>query len=418
MLIDPYKAVNRLPDVDKNELKTDRIVNEIIAFLIDEYAQIIGSSGSDTKSRVAIENIIREKLTKDYNYENSDTEELIKSVMDRIFGYHILQKYIEDVEVSDIRAISWDKIYVMKNGKWSKVEDSFSGEAEFYNFVRYCILKNNGKITHEQPLAVVSDKQNHLRIEAGISPVNIVSPSLVIRIHRPEENLTLERLCKEKNMMNTEMMEFLKRGIHAGCNVIIAGKGGSGKTTLLRACLEELPECVSVTSNEETAELYSNHGNMIQREIIKNRASGNILLDDLTRHSLVMSNDVIVIGELKGAEAMSFFDGVSTGHTGYATVHSESAELVLDRIVTLMKKDVLAYQYSDKYLKEILAQSIDLIVYMKNFKVHAIHQVKFSYEKGVTYQQLFEYRPTDGVFEKKGEVTGRVKEKMTLVSEE
>ena len=157
---------------------------------------------------------------------------------------------------------------------------------------------------------------------------------------------------------------------------------------------------------------------MIQREIIKNRASGNILLDDLTRHSLVMSNDVIVIGELKGAEAMSFFDGVSTGHTGYATVHSESSELVLDRIVTLMKKDVLAYQYSDKYLKEILAQSIDLIVYMKNFKVHAIHQVKFSYEKGVNYQQLFEYRPTEEIFVKIGDVTGRVKEKMTLLSGE
>ncbi|MBP3284892.1 MAG: CpaF family protein [Clostridia bacterium] len=418
MLIDPYKAVNKVAETENNQLKADRIVNELIAFLIDEYAPIIGASGTDTKSRVAVENIIREKLMKDYNYGNCDTEELIKSIIDRIFGYHILQKYIEDAEVSDIRAIGWNKIYIMKNGKWIKAEDSFSGEVEFYNFVRYCILKNNGKITHEQPLAVVSDKQNHLRIEAGISPVNIVSPSLVIRIHRPDENMTLQRLCEEKNMMSPEMLRFLKAGIHAGCNIVIAGKGGSGKTTLLRACLEELPDYVSVTSNEETAELYSKHGNMIQREIIKNRASGNILLDELTRHSLVMSNDLIVIGELKGAEAMSFFDGVSTGHIGYATVHSESAELVLDRIVTLMKKDVLAQQYSDKYLKEILAQSVDLIIYMRNFKIYGIHQIKFTYEKGVEYQQLFEYSPAEEVFREVAPVSGKVKGKMDLVGEE
>jgi len=115
---------------------------------------------------------------------------------------------------------------------------------------------------------------------------------------------------------------------------------------------------------------------------------------------------------------MSFFDGISTGHIGYATVHSESAELVLDRIVTLMKKDVLAQQYSDRYLKDILAQSVDLIVYMRNFKIYGIHQVKFSYSNGVEYQTLFEYSPTEEVFRKVADVSGKVKGKMDLVREE
>ena len=309
----------------------------------------------------------------------------------------------------------------MREGKWIKVEDSFSNETEFYNFVRYCVLKNNGKITHEQPIAVVSDKLNHLRIEAGISPVNIVSPSLVIRIHRPDKRIKLNELCYEKNMISQDIKAFLEKSVLAGCNIIIAGKGGSGKTTLLRACIEEIPDTVSITSNEETAELYSSHGNIIQREIVKNRLTGNILLEDLTRHSLVMSNDAIVIGELKGAEAMSFFDGVSTGHIGYAIVHSESAELVLDRLVTLMKRDALAQQYTDKYLKDILAQSIDLIIYMKNFKVYEICEVEFFYEKGVRYRKLFEYRlkvaedgGVEGIFEKVNEPSGKVIEKIKL----
>ena len=164
MLIDPYKSVNKNVKAEKMITRTDKIVNEVIDFLIENYSEILGTSAFDTKNRISAEKIIREKLIKDYNYGNYDTEELVKNILDRIFGYHILQKYIEDTSVSDIRAIKWNSIYVMRDGKWTKVEDTFSNEAEFYNFVRYCILKNNGKITHEQPIAVVSDKNNHLRI--------------------------------------------------------------------------------------------------------------------------------------------------------------------------------------------------------------------------------------------------------------
>lgn len=310
----------------------------------------------------------------------------------------------------------------MKDGKWTKVTDSFANETEFYNFVRYCVLKNNGRITYEQPIVVVSDKENHLRIEAGISPVNIVSPSLVVRIHRPDNNIDLENLYYAKNMMNKEMYEFIKDAVIAGCNIIIAGKGGSGKTTLLRAMLNEIPDTVSITSNEETAELYCKHGNMIQREIVKNRVKDNILLEDLTRHSLVMSNDAIVIGELKGSEAMSFFDGISTGHIGYATVHSESASLVIDRLVTLMKRDSLAQQYSDKYLKDILAQSIDLIIYMKNFKIYEICAVDFSYENEISYKKLFQFTPTsaalgniEGSFSICDKPSNKVQNKINLI---
>lgn len=424
MLIDPYKSVNKNINIEMLSNKTDKIVNEIIEYLIEECYETLGTSGFETKSKIIAEKMIREKLSKEYNYGNYDLEELVKIILDRIFGYHILQKYIEDSNISDIRAVKWNTIYVMKNGKWCKINESFSNESEFYNFVRYCVLKNNGKITHENPVVIVSDRKNHLRIEAGISPVNIISPSLVIRIHRPELQVGLKELCYQKNMMSKEMYLFLRKAVKAGCNIIISGKGGSGKTTLLRGCLEEIPDSYAITSNEETAELYSNHKNIIQREIVKNRNKNNILLEDLTKHSLVMSNDVIVIGELKGAEAMNFFDGVSTGHIGYATVHAESANLVLDRLVTLMKKDVSAHQYSDMYLKEILAQSVDLIIYMKNFKIHQICEVRFSYKTGIKYEELYSFvseKSRDGVimghFEKRKNAVGRVKEKIELIKE-
>lgn len=391
MLIDPLKHVNKKVDVVKLNNRMDKIVNEVIEFLIEEYSNVIGTSGFGNTNADAVKNIIREKINKDYNYNNFDTEELVNVVFNKLFGYGILEKYITDKEISDIRAVKWNSIYIMRKGKWEKVEDRFSNEVDFYNFVRYCVLKNNGRITYEQPIVVVSDKERHLRIEAGISPVNIISPSLVIRIHRPEENLSLEELCYEYNMFNNEMYKYLCDAIKDGLNIVIAGKGGSGKTTLLRAILNKIPDNISITSNEETAELYSKHGNIIQREIVKNRNKGNILLEDLTRQSLVMSNDAIVIGEIKGAEAMSFFDGISTGHIGYATVHADSSTLVMDRLVTLIKKDILAQQYSDKYLKNLLAQSLDVIIYMKNFKIYELCTVEYIKENDINCSLIFKY---------------------------
>jgi len=121
---------------------------------------------------------------------------------------------------------------------------------------------------------------------------------------------------------------------------------------------------------------------------------------------------------------MSFFDGISTGHIGYATVHAESATLVLDRLAILMKKDVNAQQYTDIYLKEILAKSLDLIVFMKDFKVNSICEVNFSYEEGIRYDELFSYNTKKkengeivGNFEKKRGPGNKIKRKLMFFEE-
>lgn len=230
-----------------------------------------------------------------------NTDSTINDILNRLFGYHILQKFIDNPAVSDIRVTRFDNITIKKNGVWEKTKESFENEEDFLNFVRYCVLKNHGKITTETPIVVVSDRKNNLRIEAGIEPVNVISPNLVIRIHRPENLQSMEDLCfTEIEMFNVAIYQFLLKAIQAGGNIIISGKGGSGKTTLMRNLINRIPEDLAITSNEETAELYSTHPNIIQREILKNRAEDkNITLAKLTAHSLVMSNDVVVIRRIK-----------------------------------------------------------------------------------------------------------------------
>lgn len=420
MLINPLKVATS-ESIIKNDVNKDKVIGEIITYLINNYSEYLSDIDINKKT---VENIVREKVYKEYS--NMNTESTIKSILDRLFGYHILQKYIDDKTISDIRVTRFDNIFIKRLGNWEKTKDSFNNEEDYINFVRYCVLKNRGKITNETPIVIVSDRKNNLRIEAGIEPVNISSPNLVIRIHRPEMLQTLEELfITNIEMMDLEIYKFLIKAIISGCNIIISGKGGSGKTTLMRNLINRIPEDLSITSNEETAELYSTHPNIIQREILKNRNEDkNITLAKLTAHSLVMSNDVVVIGELKGAEAMVFFDAVATGHRGYATVHSDSSTNTIDRLVTLMKRDANSQSYTDKYLRKLLSMSIDIIIFMRNFKVHEIAEVIYDEEiNDVTYNILFEFEvdryengKSIGKFVKVNDPIGKCKEKIELNS--
>lgn len=419
MLINPLKNDVTNYEANNKSMGKREVINDIIGFLINNYSEYLSDVDVNRKF---VENLVKEKVYTDYADMNTDST--INDILNRLFGYHILQKYIDDQDVSDIRVTRFDNIIIKKKGVWKITGDTFYNEEEFLNFVRYCVLKNNGKITTETPIVIVSDRKNNLRIEAGIEPVNISSPNLVIRIHRPENIKTMEELfTTDIEMFNLEIYKFLINAIKAGGNIIISGKGGSGKTTLMRNLINKIPEDLSITSNEETAELYSSHPNIIQREILKNRNDDkNITLAQLTAHSLVMSNDVVVIGELKGEEAMVFFDAVSTGHRGYATVHSDSSLNTIDRLVTLMKRDSKAQSYTDKYLRKLLSMSVDLVIFMKNFKIHEISEVMYNKETDdVEYNTLFKFETEKyeagkslGKFVTLSEPRGRIKEKIEL----
>ena len=420
MLINPLSVKTEDEPYNTSfETDTDVVIGEIISYLIAKYSEYL--SDISINKRI-VENLVREKVYKEYS--NMNTESTIDAILNRLFGYHILQKFIDDQDVTDIRVTRFDNIIIKRKGEWIKTTSRFSSDIDYINFVRYCVLKNGGKITNETPIVTCSYKVNNLRIEAGIEPVNVTAPSLVIRIHRPNGISKIDDLSSEKiNMINDDIKLFLEKAMIAGCNIVISGKGGSGKTTLMRNLINVIPQNLSITSCEETAELFSTHPNIIQREIVNNREKDkNITLADLTAHALVMSNDCIVVGELKGEEAMSFFDAISTGHRGYATVHSDSSKSTADRLVTLMKRDAKAQMYTDKYLRKLLAASLDLVIFMSNFKVQEITEVLFDEANDdITYNPLFEFKldryengKSIGKFKKINKPVGRVKEKIDL----
>ncbi len=375
MIINMFKNECKTQEY-KNNISPKMMVNKDISikelkkFVIKNYLDFLQKNA---KEELKIK--ISEYLINELSFESDKANEKIDILFDEMFGYGFLQKYIENKNVSDIRVVRYDLIYIKEIGKWKKVEDKFENSEEFNEFLRYCAIKNGAKINHDVPIIVVSDKYFNLRIEIGIEPVNVNSSSLVIRIHR-SENKSLEILFVCENMLDADSYKIINSAIIQKNNIIISGKGGSGKTTLLRSIIKSLPDNISISINEETAELNITGKNIIQREILQNREN-KIGLEKLMQHSLVMSNDVIVVGEMKGSETSVFIDAISTGHIGYATVHSDNCENTLTRLITLFKRDVRAQSYKEKFISQILASSIDYIIYMENYSVYQICKISF-----------------------------------------
>ena len=366
MIINPYKVYEEKEETTY-EIKKN-IVKEISERIINENINLINSEDKNV-----INKKIEEILIGSYKLNDNDREKVKKQILYKIYGYDILQKFIIDNVTTDIRVVRYDQIYVKQLGIWKKVDEQFESKEELDNFIKFCALKNGANINFENPVVIFSDKSNKLRIEAGISPVSVNSSSLVIRIHRAEVEDTLEGLWIKVGMISKDEYVLLTKCINERKNIILCGQGGSGKTTLLRALLNKLPKEIAITCNEETAELYLEDRNIIQRECILSRKEDkNIDLEKLAKHALVMSNDVIVIGEMKGKEANVFFDSISTGHMGLATVHADSSKNAIDRIITLIKKDIKAQYYTEKFLKEYISKCIDLIIFMEGYKVKDI----------------------------------------------
>ena len=394
MLINPFKLESEQENKENEDnvkYEPEEIILKLRDYVINNYMDYLKENMKDK---------LKEKLNKDiYDLYGITDEQKVNNIitilLDKMFGYGILQKYIESKDVTDIRVVKFDSIYIKRKGIWEKVEDKFTSEEEFNEYVRYCALKNNSNINFDVPIITVSDKIYNLRIEMGIEPANVKSPNIVIRIHRFNEIINLETLFLVYDMLDASSYKILLNAVKEGKNIIFSGKGGSGKTTLLRAILQKIPDEKSISINEETAELNIQNKNVIQREVIENREeSKKISLEKLMKQSLVMSNDVIVVGEMKGSETSVFIDAIGTGHIGYATVHSDSAKNTINRLITLFKRDVRVQAYKEEFVKELLINSIDYIVYLENFKVVNILK-KEIINNNCMYENIYERKSYD-----------------------
>lgn len=299
-------------------------------------------------------------------------DELLKRVLDFMFGYGPLQDYIEQDDITDIDGTRFNEFSIKIKGERKAVSIGFQDEKTFDTYCRLIIIRNGGIINENDSHCRVVDENHRLRINVSIPPRNITGPSISIRKHRPK-SYSLDEL-NELEMLNADNQKILEDLAKTDSSILFCGKGASGKTTLLRAFIKAMPLMERILVVESDSEIYPEKPYCIAQRIKKSNEGGRtVTLKELVADGLTMSLDTYCVGEIVGEEAWEFLRAAFSGHKCLGTTHSESAEDTMDRLLTLARP--ASYGESETVLKKMIARGINIIVYLRNFKVVEIQKV-------------------------------------------
>lgn len=358
-------------------------INELIEMLtekvVSKHSDIIKQiKESKVKKEVLSSKIIDIIDEENILIEGITREEVIKRVIDEIFGYSILQKYIDDPEVNDIMVNDYDVIYIRKNQTDIRVKEKFRNREVYKQFLYKVAAFCGQKLNESSPQIDGNDESQGLRINITISPINTYAPSLVIR--KRHKHFPLEYILKQGNI-SKEMYDTFHIMAKAGVRVMFAGQLESGKTTLLNSYLNLITKRTVIM--EDTPELKTTNPNTIYQRTIKSSTEEgiNVTLADLVRNFRRTNAQMPVVGEVRGPEAVELLDLFNTGFIcGASSIHANSARDVVNKLIFHIKSSG-KIGTNRKELEEYIGSTIDMIVYMEKRKVIEMVEIYYDYEK-------------------------------------
>ncbi len=358
--------------VIKNVRDMNTIISSITNDILRECPALVADVSAGRVGRNVLETAIIRDIDANRYHFGFDRDELIRKVFDFMFGYGELQPYIDEEDITDIDGTYYNQFVIKRNGIRSRIPVDFGSEKIFDTYCKLIAVRNGGILNENDSHCRVTDEKNRLRINVSIKPRNISSPAISIRKHR-KKSYTLADL-QRLGMLDSCLVELLEKLAKSDASVLFCGKGAAGKTTLLRAFINILPEMERVLIVESDAEIFPDKPYCIEQRVKKENDGGRpVTLKDLVRDGLTMSLDSYCVGEITGDEAWEFVKASYSGHRGIATTHSESARDAFGRLLTLSKGAKIGE--SERTIKEMLARSIDVIFYLKEFRVVEVLEV-------------------------------------------
>lgn len=384
------------PDSNIKVIDYDSLINIILDEFIVNRPNLINAveRGIKSKDELTKEIFMFLKL-QEVNLTDDEFNELFIRFETYVWGYGILQELINDPDISDIKTIDYNNIRVKINGKRVKSNIEFKNKESLKKYINYIAIKNNSILSEINAIQKFTDKESSkdfiLRINISSEFINSNGlPCLIIR--KIPKNKNSIRDLKNLSMFNDEIENYLEDAMNSGLSIFCTGKGASGKTTLINALIDEIPQDKSCLVIQEAEELFTEkHPDIIFQKVKFSKGDGKIeyTLRDLSINGLLMDLDYFIIGEIKGAEAYDMANALYTGHAGIASVHGNSAEEAVNKIVHYMK------YVSDMKKSELLEMlsNIDIIIFMKDFKVMEITEVKgFNYNtQELEFNRVFQY---------------------------
>jgi pilus assembly protein CpaF len=338
----------------------------------------------------------------------SERERLVNDVQHELFGLGPLEPLLADSTISDILVNSHSTIYIERRGKLERTDVAFKDDEHLMRVIERIVSTVGRRIDESSPM-VDARLRDGSRVNAIIPPLSIDGPILSIRRFGAEP-LKMAKLIDYK-ALTKDIADMLQMCVTARLNTLISGGTGAGKTTLLNALSAYIPEYERIVTIEDSAELQLQQPHVVRLETrppnIEGR--GEVTQRDLVRNALRMRPDRIVIGEVRGGEAIDMLQAMNTGHDGsLTTVHANTPRDALSRLETMIQ--MTGMRLSERAMRQQVASAIDLVLQVARLsdgtrRVTSISEITGMEGDTITMQEVFQYERTG--INAQGEVIGR-----------
>ena len=292
---------------------------------------------------------------------------IANAVYESIRGLGVLGQIIADPEITEVMINGYRDIFVERSGRLQKLENHFESRQELETIITK-FVSQSGRVVNESEPIVDTHLEDGSRVNVVMPPVALNGPIVTIR-RFPREAMTVQKLISYGSI-TPEVAELLELLVRARYNIFVSGGTGSGKTTFLNALSNFIPRDERIITIEDSAELQiKNIDNLVRLET-RNAGpdgSGAITIKDLIKSALRMRPDRIVVGEVRGAEALDMLQAMNTGHDGsLSTGHANSTYDMLSRLETMVLQGAAGLPL--EAIRQQIASAVDIIIHLSRLR--------------------------------------------------
>jgi pilus assembly protein CpaF len=336
----------------------------------------------------------RRHLAQEPGLSRDDRERLANEIADDALGHGPLERLLADESVTEIMVNGPYDIWIERQGRLYETNVRFDDESHLRRIVNKIVAEVGRRVDESSPM-VDARLPDGSRVNIIIPPLSLTGALITIRKFT-QNKLQLDDLIRN-GTISSEAVDFLERCVLAELNILISGGTGSGKTTLLNALSAAIPDTHRIITIEDAAELQLSQRHVLRLEArMKNvEGEGEVIIRDLVRNSLRMRPDRIIVGEVRGAEALDMLQAMNTGHDGsLSTVHANSPRDALARLETMVL--MAGFELPVRAIRQQVSSALDMIVHLERLedggrRVIAITEVQRMEADVVTMQDIFKY---------------------------
>jgi pilus assembly protein CpaF len=370
--------------------------NRIHQALIAELGPQLFADGAQAgELRDLVEPQVRRLIDEERTIAGADREGLVGEIVDDTIGHGPLERLLADDTVTEIMVNGPHDVWVERNGRLFETPVRFIDASHVRRIINKIVAQIGRRIDESSPM-VDARLPDGSRVNAVIPPLSLSGPLVTIRKFA-RNRLTLDDMVR-LGTLSPETVDFLERCIRAELNILISGGTGTGKTTLLNAVSAAIPDSERIVTIEDAAELQLNQRHVLRLESrpANVEGSGEITVRELVRNSLRMRPDRIVVGEVRGAEALDMLQAMNTGHDGsLCTVHANSPRDALSRVETMVL--MAGFELPLRAIRQQVSAALELIVHLERLedggrRVTSIAEVQRMESEIITLEDLFKFR--------------------------